>query len=246
MTLKKSYLLPNLFTTGNMFCGFYSIISALSGNFSTAAWSLIVAMFFDAMDGRVARLTKSTSSFGMEYDSLADLLSFGVAPALISYLWCLKPYGRLGWLAAFIYLVCAALRLARFNTNIQVVPKKYFQGMPSPLAAALIATGVLFFSNVTIPNLPQEIFTLSLLLLAGSLMVSTLRFPSFKEFKVKKENSFGVLAVGVLVFILIASHPETVLFVIASSYTLVGIFMNLYRVLLNKQTNSLVIDENVK
>src|ERR1700677_259559 len=133
--MRKVYLVPNIVTTGNMFCGFYSMIASMHGDFMPASWAIIAASIFDMLDGRIARLTKATSQFGLEYDSLSDLISFGVAPAVLLYQWALQPYDRLGWLASFLYLACGALRLARFNVNSSALPKNYFQGLPIPMAA---------------------------------------------------------------------------------------------------------------
>lgn len=231
--MKKIYVLPNLFTTANMFCGFYAIVAAIHGDFLTAAWSILVAMIFDSMDGRVARLTRATSAFGVEYDSLSDLLSFGVAPALVTYLWCLEPFGRIGWLASFLYVVCAALRLARFNVLSNSVPKRYFQGLPSPLAAATVATAVIFYNEMGL-KFAKDTYILAVTFILASLMISTVRFTSFKEFKVNRENSFGVLAVGILTLVLIAVKPEITLFVMCLLYIVVGILLDLYRVLFRR------------
>lgn len=231
--MKKIYILPNLFTTANMFCGFYAIVSAIHGNFLTAAWSILVAMIFDSMDGRVARLTRATSAFGVEYDSLSDLISFGLAPALAAYLWALEPFGRLGWLASFLYVVCAALRLARFNVNTNTVPKKYFQGLPSPLAAATVATAIIFANEMGLkPN--KDLYFPIVVIVLGSLMISTIRFTSFKEFKINRDNSFGVLAVGILTMVLIAVKPEITLFVMSVLYIVVGMSTDLFRVLFRR------------
>lgn len=232
--MKKIYILPNLFTTANLFCGFSAIIAALNKNFINAAWLIVVAMLFDSMDGRVARLTRATSKFGVEYDSFSDFLSFGISPSLVAYLWCLEPFGRLGWLAAFLYTVCAALRLARFNVLSDVVPKKYFQGLPSPLAAATIATSIIFYHEIR-PDVAKENFILAFLFILASLMISTLRFTSFKELKVGKENSFGVLASIVLTLILIAVKPEVTLFALSVLYITVGIGLDFYRLFFKKQ-----------
>src|SRR4051794_29092980 len=142
--MKKIYLVPNFVTTANLFCGFYSIIATLNHEYLTAAWAIIAASIFDMLDGRIARLAKATSQFGVEYDSLSDLISFGVAPAILLYQWALQPFDRLGWLAAFLYVVCGALRLARFNVMTGVISKKYFQGLPIPMAAGMVATFIIF------------------------------------------------------------------------------------------------------
>lgn len=238
--LKKIYILPNLFTTANMFCGFYAIVAAINQNYLTAAWSILIAMIFDSMDGRVARLTRATSAFGVEYDSLSDLVSFGMAPALVTYLWCLQPFGRLGWLAAFLYLACAALRLARFNVLVDTVPKRYFQGLPSPLAAATVATAVIFYHELGL-QISKDRYMLGLTLALGSLMISTIRFPSFKEFKFSRENSFGVLAVGILTLVLIAVRPEVTLFLVCGFYIVGGVLWDLHRIVFRRKDASTVV-----
>lgn len=231
--IRKVYILPNMFTTANMFCGFYAVVAAIHKDYLTAAWAVMIAMIFDSMDGRVARLARATSAFGVEYDSLSDLMSFGVAPALIAYLWCLEPFGRIGWLAAFLYLVCAALRLARFNVMINAVPKKYFQGLPSPLAAATVATSVIFYNEMGL-QVSKDSYILGVMFVLASLMISTIRFPSFKEVKVNRENSFGVLAVGILTLVLIAVKPEVTLFLLCLVYVVVGLLLNAYRLVFQR------------
>lgn len=232
--MKKIYILPNLFTTANMFCGFFAVVTAINGNFISAAWAILAGMIFDSMDGRVARLTRATSAFGVEYDSFSDLISFGIAPALVAYLWCLVPFERLGWLAAFVYVACAALRLSRFNVNTGVVPKRYFQGMPSPLAACTIATFIIFYHELNL-DFRKDGVIMGFLLVLGSFMISTLRFPSFKEFKVKKENAFGVLALVVMSLVLIAVRPEVTLFLMCIGYITCSVLYELYRVSFRKK-----------
>ena len=216
------YFLPNLFTTGNLFCGFFSVIASLNGFYVKAATAIFFAAAFDFMDGRVARLTKTYSRFGEEFDSLADLISFGMAPAIMMYLWALKPYGRVGWLAAFLFLACGALRLARFNVQAQSIEKRHFQGLPIPVAAGFVASSVLcfydYFSEGT-----KNIYILASIFLLAFLMVSQIRYRSFKDFDLKNTRSFGVLVVTVLVFIVLASHPETTLFVLAVAYVSTGL-----------------------
>lgn len=217
-----------------MFCGFYAVVASIHGNFITAAWTILIAIIFDSMDGRVARLTRSSSQFGVEYDSLSDLVSFGMAPALLAYNWCLQPFGRLGWLAAFLYVACAALRLARFNVMSDKVPKHYFQGIPSPLAAATIGTAVIFYNELQ-PAIAKETYVLALVLVLGSLMISTIRFTSFKEVKVNRENSFGYLAVGILTLVLIAVRPEVTLFLLCVVFIVLGALWDLHRVVFKRQ-----------
>lgn len=231
---RRVYILPNLFTTANMLCGFYAVIAAFNGNFVNSAWAIMIAILFDSMDGRVARLTRATSSFGVQYDSLSDLTSFGVAPALVGYLWCLQPFGRLGWLAAFLFVVCAALRLARFNISTDTVPKNYFQGLPSPVAAATVATGILFYHDLSF-DFYRPPFLLTLMLVQASLMISSIRFLSFKEFRINRYNSFGVLAVVILTIILIAVRPEVTLFGMCLLYTCVNVGLHVYQEFFSKK-----------
>jgi CDP-diacylglycerol--serine O-phosphatidyltransferase len=232
--IRKIYIVPNFVTTANMFCGFYSMISAIHGDFVSASWAIMAAAVFDMLDGRVARLAKATSQFGVEYDSLSDLMSFGAAPAILLYQWALQPFGRLGWLAAFLFLACGALRLARFNVMSSVLPKNYFQGLPIPMAAGMVATFIIFVNEYTIPADVQKWIVLLLTFGLASLMVSTVRFPSFKELNWRSRGSFGFLMVGVLAMILVAAKPEIMLFALLSTYVVLSLAWNL--VLLVKGT----------
>jgi len=217
------YLLPNLFTTFGIFCGFYGIVASMSGNFIDASFALFAAMLMDSLDGRVARMTNTTSDFGAEYDSLADIVSFGVAPALIAYNWgALAQLGKLGWLAAFAYVVCGALRLARFNIMPETVDKKYFQGLPIPSAAAVII-GMVWFGEVVGWNgkdlaIPVAIITT----FCGLMMVSNFRYHSFKEVDWKGKVPFVSVLVMVLIIIMVASNPPLVLFPVFTLYLISG------------------------
>ena len=153
---RGTYILPNLFTTANMFCGFFGMVNSFDGHYQTAAVAILASCLFDILDGKVARLVGATSRFGVEYDSLADLVAFGVGPAVLMYMWALKPFGRLGWLAAFLFMACGALRLARFNVQVDTVSKKYFVGLPIPGAACMVSTIVLFASQWKIPYVPEH------------------------------------------------------------------------------------------
>jgi CDP-diacylglycerol--serine O-phosphatidyltransferase len=233
--VRKIYIVPNIVTTANMFCGFYSVILSIKGEYVSAAWLILLAGIFDALDGRVARLAKATSQFGVEYDSLSDLISFGFAPSILFYQWAMEGFGRLGWLAAFLYLACAALRLARFNCNTSVIPKSYFQGLPSPMAAGMIATFVIFHQETGWPSeddalalVDRHRMALFLTFSIASLMVSTLRFPSFKELNWKSKASFGYLMIGVLVMILLAVRPEVTLFLGLSTYVGLSLIWNVW------------------
>tara|TARA_A200000159_G_scaffold49161_1_gene45372 strand:+ start:40 stop:789 length:750 start_codon:yes stop_codon:yes gene_type:complete len=220
------YLLPSVLTTFGMFAGFYSIISSINGDFTIAAISILIAMFWDTLDGRVARLTNTQSAFGAEYDSLADLVSFGLAPALLVYQWTLYELGRFGWLAAFVYLACAALRLARFNTQVGIADKRYFQGLPSPAAAGVIAS-MIWLKIWTFASFDSDVISLGyylgagITILCGLLMVSNIRYYSFKEFDSKKA-SFRFLLIVILSLIILVSKPNIILFTGFFIYLLSG------------------------
>ena len=220
------YLLPSVLTTFGMFAGFYSIISSINGDFTIAAISILIAMFWDTLDGRVARLTNTQSAFGAEYDSLADLVSFGLAPALLVYQWTLYELGRFGWLAAFVYLACAALRLARFNTQVGIADKRYFQGLPSPAAAGVIAS-MIWLKIWTFASFDSDVISLGyylgagITILCGLLMVSNIRYYSFKEFDSKKA-SFRFLLIVILSLIILVSKPNIILFTGFFVYLLSG------------------------
>ena len=225
------YLLPSVLTTFGMFAGFYSIIASINGDFTTAAISILIAMLWDTLDGRVARLTNTQSAFGAEYDSLADLVSFGVAPALLVYEWSLSDLGRFGWLAAFIYLACAALRLARFNTQVGSADKQYFQGFPSPAAAGVIAT-MIWLKIWTYAFFDSDVISIGyylgagITILCGVLMVSNVRYYSFKEFDSKK-SSFRFLLGIVLCLIVMLYKPNIFLFTGFFLYLLSGPFITI-------------------
>jgi len=215
------YILPNLFTTGNMFCGFLSMIKSLEGDFLLAAYFIVAAAVFDALDGRVARFTQATSKFGMEYDSLSDLISFGVAPAFLMYLWALRPFERIGYLAAFMYMACTALRLARFNVQAASVEKKFFQGLPSPMAGGIVATSVTAAYATGFDPL-GNIYALSMTALLGFVMVSNFRYRSFKELDFRHRKPFFGLIIGLCILIFIAIKPEVHLFIAFISYAVLG------------------------
>lgn len=221
------YLLPNLFTTAALFAGFYGIVAATKGQFETAAIAIYVAMLLDGLDGRVARLTNTQSDFGAEYDSLADMISFGLAPALVMYEWVLSDMGKLGWLVAFIYTASAALRLARFNTQVETADKRYFQGLASPAAAAIVA-GMVWVSDIYLPEGPVlEYTSLIITLIAGLLMVSNVRYHSFKGIDLKDKVPFMAMLIVVLVFVLVTYDPPSVLFSFFLIYALSGPVMTL-------------------
>jgi CDP-diacylglycerol--serine O-phosphatidyltransferase len=219
------YILPNLFTTAALFAGFYAIVQAMNLRFEHAAVAIFVAMVLDGLDGRVARLTRTQSAFGAEYDSLSDMLSFGAAPALVVYEWALKDMGKLGWIAAFIYCAGAALRLARFNTNIEVVDKRFFQGLPSPAAAALIAGLVWVVIDNGISGQDVRWFACALTIFAGISMVSNVLFWSGKDINLRKSVPFFVVIALVMGFALVSSYPPGVLFALFLAYAASGYVM---------------------
>ena len=216
------FLLPALLTTGNLFFGFYAIIKAIHGEFFEAAVGLILAGLFDGLDGRVARMTRTTSQFGVEYDSLADMTSFGLAPAIILYTWALQPFGKWGWLAAFTYAACAALRLARFNVQSETEERRWFVGIPSPGAAAVICTSVLFFRDVGDNPVFRHAYVPVLISMLALLMVSNVRYRSLKQLDFRSPRSYWALVAIVAAIVVIAAAPEKTLFVMAVGYALSG------------------------
>lgn len=223
------YLLPNLFTTAGLFAGFYAIIAAIRQDFDAAAIAIFVAMIMDGLDGRIARMTNTQSAFGAEYDSLSDMVAFGLAPALVVFLWALLDMGKFGWMIAFIYAACGALRLARFNTQIGTADKRYFQGLPSPAAAACVAGWVwlgtdrgldpALISNVAVP----------ITFFAAILMVSSMRYYSFKELDLKNRVPFIKMLALVLIFALIANDPPLILFSAFLIYAVSGPVFTLFK-----------------
>lgn len=223
------YLLPNLFTTANLFAGFYAVLAAMQGRFEPAAIAIFAAMLLDGIDGRVARLTHTQSDFGAEYDSLSDMVAFGVAPALVAYEWALGGLGKIGWLAAFVYTAAAALRLARFNTQIGIADKRYFQGLPSPSAAAIIAAGIWIGADHGIQGADVSWLAAFFTAGAGLLMVSNFRFHSFKDIDVRGRVPFIVAVVVMLAFALVFLHPPVILFAGFTTYAVSGPVLTLVR-----------------
>jgi len=230
MNLEKStilrrrgiYLLPNLFTTGALFAGFYAITSAMGGRYETAAIAIFIAMILDGLDGRVARLTNTQSDFGAQYDSLSDMVSFGAAPALVMYLWAFSSLGKLGLFSAFVHMAGGALRLARFNTQLTSADKRYFQGLPSPAAAAILAGFVLicleYGYSIEIIKYPAVILTMS----TGLLMVSNFRYSSFKDIDLKGKVPFFVAIAVMLAIAFVMAQPQTMLFLLFLVYAVSG------------------------
>jgi len=220
---KGVYILPNLFTSGGLFCGFFSVVATIKGDYLVAAIAILVALVFDALDGRIARLTKTSSQFGVEYDSLSDVVAFGVAPGVLAYKWALESWGVWGWLAASLYVICGALRLARFNVQVDTADKKNFVGLPIPAAAAVIATTILMYFFLGGEGATNKHITLLLLIyiLAG-LMVSRVPYYSFKELHLGNRQPFWILLLGIIVLQLTIAEPQIMLFSVFSLYAASG------------------------
>lgn len=234
---KGIYILPNLFTLAALFGGFYAIVMAINGRFDLAAIGVFCAMVLDSLDGRVARMTNTQSAFGEQMDSLSDMVSFGAAPAIIAYVWALQGLGRWGWIAAFVYCACAALRLARFNVNTAVVDKRFFQGLPSPAAAALVAGFIWLMTDlgVTGPTVAWPMFALALY--SGLTMVTNVPFYSFKDVHMKKSVPFAVIVLIALVIAVINIDPPIVLFSIFVAYGFSGYAIYVWRKAKGMQTS---------
>ncbi len=225
---KGIYILPNTLTLGGMFCGFYAILASYKGHYIYGAWAILIANIFDGLDGWVARLTNSTTKFGIELDSLSDLVAFGVAPAVLIYSWGLQPFGRIGWGAAFLFVICGALRLARYNVQMGTTESKAFTGLPIPGAGTVVASLVLFYNEVWGDLSGRNYIILFLPFLLAALMVSTLRFHGMKEFDFKKRKPFWLLVVIVVAFVLIFMYPEIVIFIFSIAYVLLGMIEGTY------------------
>lgn len=219
---KGVYILPNLFTTGNLFCGFWSIISVFQEHYLYGAIAILLAAIFDVLDGKVARLAGATSKFGIQYDSLADLVSFGIAPAVLAFSWALRPFGRFGWFAAFLFVVCGALRLARFNVLAAVGDTKYFRGLPIPAAASMVSLVILLYLRLIETGWIKDIVVLGMIYVLAFLMVSTIRYYSFKELNLARQKPFSLFIFVVLSMIVIVMEPVIVLFGFVLAYVLSG------------------------
>lgn len=219
---KGIYVIPNLITLAALFGGFYAIVMAMNGRFDLATVAIFLSMVLDSLDGRVARLTHTQSAFGEQMDSLSDMVSFGAAPALVAYVWSLNGLGRWGWIAAFVYCACAALRLARFNVNTSVVDKRFFQGLPSPAAAALVAGFIWLMTDAEISGKDVQWWVFGITLYAGLTMVTNVPFYSFKDVHMKKSVPFAVIVLIALVIAIINIHPPVVLFALFVAYGLSG------------------------
>jgi len=227
------YILPSILTTASLFFGFYSIISSISGDYNSAAIAILIAAFFDAMDGRVARVTRSVTPFGVEYDSLSDVVAFGIAPAVLAFNWVLSPFGRVGWVAAFLFVAGGALRLARFNVQVGLIDSRFFKGLPIPGAACMIAATALVFDRFGVPMErfpgPYSVGILILIYVLSFLMVSNVKFTSFKDVEFIRLKPFRSLVVAILFLVVVASEPHIVLFIVFASYILSGPFFVAFR-----------------
>jgi CDP-diacylglycerol--serine O-phosphatidyltransferase len=224
--LKKGiFILPNFFTSMNIFCGFYAILASIDSRFADASIAILVGGIFDLLDGKIARATNTTSRFGIEYDSLADLVTFGIAPSLMMILWVLKPLGRLGWVAGFLFMICGALRLARFNTKAGTQESSNsFEGLPIPVAAGMTAVTVLLFSRLNIEPDPYKVVFLLMLYSLSFCMVSSIKYQSFKKVSLFNKMKFNRLVGLVLIFATVVYEPWIVLFAVLSVYILSGPF----------------------
>lgn len=231
---KGIYVLPNLITLSSMFAGFYSIVASLNSDYERAAWAIMIASVFDVLDGWVARITHTATRFGIEMDSLADVISFGVAPGVLVYTWTLSSFGKIGWLGSFFLVACAALRLARFNVQMGSTEKKHFTGLPTPASALVIATTVLAYEEIIhiLEHLKlvqladvvgKDYWVLALTFILAGLMVSNITYHSLKEANLKERRPFGILVVIAAFLAVVAYHPELVLFLVSISYVAVGI-----------------------
>lgn len=217
------YLLPNLLTLGALFSGFYAVIAGMSGNFNEAGWAILIAGVLDGLDGRIARLTNTQSAFGAQFDSLSDMVSFGVAPALIMFSWAFAPLGRLGWAASFIYMSCAALRLARFNVQLGTVDKRFFLGLQSPLAAGLVTFVPWLGYKYGLEVSPLVSYLAAILtVFAGLLMISNYKYSSFKELQFKGRVPYMVFVFAVVLLVVVAQNPHEVLLTMCAVYAISG------------------------
>jgi CDP-diacylglycerol--serine O-phosphatidyltransferase len=215
------YLLPNLITSGSLFGGFYAIVASMDGRFYVAAWAILVSLILDGLDGRIARMTKSTSGFGVQYDSLADLVAFGVAPGIMAYLWALKDFKQFGWAAAFLFVVCGALRLARFNVQQGSFDPRYFNGLPIPAAAMMVAAAVAFYNQNEWASQGSR-FILGMMYVLSFLMVSNVKYISFKKVDLFRRHPFHTLVGLVLIFVVIAAAPNIMGFLLMLAYVASG------------------------
>jgi len=219
---KGIYILPNLITSGSLFCGFFALLRTLQEDFYTGAIFILASGLLDGMDGKIARYTNTTTRFGVEFDSLADVIAFCVAPGILVYAWALEPFGRMGWLASFLFVVCGALRLARYNLQGSTVESRFFSGLPTPAAAGLIATGVLVYFEAGDTGVNKHLIVLIVTYLLAFLMVSTFKYYGFKDIELFRRKPFRWLVIAILLLIVIAYEPEYTLFGLFFAYFISG------------------------
>ncbi|HMK60257.1 MAG TPA: CDP-diacylglycerol--serine O-phosphatidyltransferase [Dissulfurispiraceae bacterium] len=236
---KGVYLLPNTLTICGMFAGFYAILSAINGDFLNAAWAIVLANIFDGLDGWIARLTNTATRFGIELDSLSDLVAFGVAPSVMIYKWVLYPFDRFGWAAAFLFVACGALRLARFNVQTGAPGSKAFKGMPIPGAATILASIVIFYYDFWTGVPEKNVFFPIITIFLALLMVSTLRYHGLKEIDFRERKPFWALILFVLVLFVLLIHPSTAIFIFAMAYLILGLVENIYMLLKRRRMKKL-------
>ena len=237
-SMKKGiYILPNLFTTASLFFGFYSIVASIGGNFVPAAIAIILSIILDGLDGKIARVTNTSSRFGAEYDSLSDLIAFGLAPAVLTYSWALMSYGRYGWLAAFLFVLCGALRLARFNVQMDIVDSSVFNGLAIPAAAGVVATTVLLFYYLGGEGFPHHVLILIGTVALSLLMISNIKYYSFKDLNFFSRKPFMTFVMIVFMLIIIVLEPQVMLFVISVSYAISGPVWVLFKIVKARHQN---------
>jgi CDP-diacylglycerol--serine O-phosphatidyltransferase len=236
---KGIYILPNLFTTASLFSGFYSIIASMKGMYEIAAWTILIAMVLDGLDGRIARMTRTTSKFGGEYDSLADLVAFGVAPAILSYHWALMSFGKWGWLASFLFVTCGALRLARFNVQTAIIDSRVFNGLAIPAGAAVIATAVLLYFKLGGEGQSNHPAVLIGTFVTALLMVSSIKYYSFKDLNFFARKPFMSFVLILLILVVVIAETQIMIFTFAIGYALSGPVWLIYKLSRLKQQNSL-------
>jgi CDP-diacylglycerol--serine O-phosphatidyltransferase len=224
---KGIYILPNLITAGSLFCGFFALLRTLQEDFYMAAAFILASGLLDGMDGKIARYTNTTTRFGVEFDSLADVIAFCVAPGILVYAWALEPFGRMGWLAAFLFVVCGALRLARFNLQSSTVESRFFSGLPTPAAAGLIATGVLVYYEVGDTGVSRHLTVLIVTYILAFLMVSTFKYYGFKDIELFRRKPFRWLVIAIILLIVVAYEPEYTLFGLFFAYFISGPIISL-------------------
>ncbi|NWF54087.1 MAG: CDP-diacylglycerol--serine O-phosphatidyltransferase [Syntrophaceae bacterium] len=240
---KGIYILPNLITSASLFCGFFALLRTLQEDFFTAAVFILASGVLDGMDGKIARYTNTTTRFGVEFDSLADVIAFCVAPGILVYAWALEPFGRMGWLAAFLFVVCGALRLARFNLQGSTVESRFFSGLPTPAAAGLIATGVLVYYEVGDTGVSRHLIVLIVTYVLAFLMVSTFKYYGFKDIDLFRRKPFRWLVIAILLLIVIAWEPVYTLFGLFFAYFISGPIVSLVYLYRRRHPKSLVPDE---